>query len=156
MIFQNRTEAGHLLAKRLTMYAGRKNVIVLGVPRGGVSVAFEVATAIKAPLDVFLSRKLGVPGQEELAFGAVASGGVQVLDHDIIEAVGLSETEINQITKSVQRELDRRQRVYRGTSTWPERRYCSSMTASQRGPACVRQFERCVKPDRPELWSLFP
>jgi putative phosphoribosyl transferase len=116
MIFKNRTEAGRLLAKRLAArYAGRKDVIVLGVPRGGVPVAFEVATALKAPLDIFLSRKLGVPGQEELAFGALASGGVRVLDRDIVDAVNLSEAEIEQITKTVQRELDRRQRVYRGT-----------------------------------------
>lgn len=115
MIFTNRSKAGRLLARRLTSYAGRKDVIVLGVPRGGVPVAFEVATALKAPLDIFLSRKLGVPGQEELAFGAVASGGVRILDRAIIEAVGLSEMEIDQITKTVQTELDRRQRVYRGT-----------------------------------------
>ena len=81
MVFQNRVDAGRKLAKRLTTYANRSDVIVLGIPRGGVPVAFEVANALNAPLDVFLSRKLGVPGQEELAFGAVATGGIRVLDH---------------------------------------------------------------------------
>jgi len=90
MIFLNRTEAGKKLATRLTAYADRSDVIVLGLPRGGVPVAFEVARALHAPLDVFLSRKLGVPMQEELAFGALASGGVRVLDRDIITEVGIS------------------------------------------------------------------
>jgi len=79
MIFTNRTEAGRELALRLRTYADRDDVIVLGAPRGGVPVAFEVATALKAPLDVFVLRKLGVPGHEELAFGAIASGGVRIL-----------------------------------------------------------------------------
>ena len=87
-IFTNRTEAGQELARVLGKYANRKDVIVLGVPRGGVPVAFEVATALGAPLDVFVLRKLGVPGHEELAFGAIGSGGVRVLDPDIIEGLG--------------------------------------------------------------------
>ncbi|HYK88188.1 MAG TPA: phosphoribosyltransferase [Acidobacteriota bacterium] len=114
MVFQNRVEAGRLLAKQLRGYAGRNDVIVLGIPRGGVPVAFEVAMALKAPLDIFLSRKLGVPGQEELAFGAIASGDIRVLDRHLVEGLNISEQEIDQITKTVETELERRERVYRG------------------------------------------
>ncbi len=114
MIFDDRVDAGRQLAAKLGAYAGRKDVIVLGIPRGGVPVAFEVARALKAPLDIFLSRKLGVPGQEELAFGALATGGVRVLDRDLIAQVGISEREIDQIAASVKKELERRARVYRG------------------------------------------
>src|SRR5450756_1850347 len=101
MIFSNRREAGRKLAERLRVYANRKDVIVLGIPRGGVPVAFEVAKALDAPLDIFLSRKLGVPGQEELAFGAIATGDTRVLDREIIEATGISEEQIDQITVQV-------------------------------------------------------
>ncbi len=114
MIFDDRVDAGRQLAAKLGAYAGRKDVIVLGIPRGGVPVAFEVARALKAPRDIFLSRKLGVPGQEELAFGALATGGVRVLDRDLIAQVGISEREIDQIAASVKKELERRARVYRG------------------------------------------
>lgn len=114
-IFQDRADAGYRLAKALQAYANRKDVVVLGIPRGGVPVAFEVAKALHAPLDIFLSRKLGVPGQEELAFGAVASGGVRVLDQEIIEGVGISQEQIEQITEKVKKELERRDRLYRGT-----------------------------------------
>jgi len=113
MIFSNRTDAGRRLAGRLTAYANRPDVIVLGLPRGGVPVAFEVAKALHAPLDVFLSRKLGVPAQEELAFGAVATGGVRVLDRDIIREVGISDEEVERVTENVKKELERRERVYR-------------------------------------------
>lgn len=114
MIFGDRVDAGRRLAEKLRAYANREDVVVLGIPRGGVPVAFEVAAALNAPLDVFLSRKLGVPGQEELAFGAVATGGVRVLDQELIEAVGISKQEIEQITQKVRAELERRERVYRG------------------------------------------
>jgi len=114
MIFENRVEAGRRLAEKLKKYAGRQDIIVLGIPRGGVPVAFEVAKALQAPLDIFLSRKLGVPWQEELAFGALASGGVRVLDWDLIRSLGLPEEEIERITKTVRAELERRERVYRG------------------------------------------
>jgi len=113
MVFLNRTDAGHKLAARLAVYANRSDVIVLGLPRGGVPVAFEVARALHAPLDVFLSRKLGVPGQEELAFGALASGGVRVLDQDIIREVGISDEDVERVTETVKKELERRERVYR-------------------------------------------
>ncbi len=114
MIFKDRTDAGRRLAGQLQRYANRKDVIVLGIPRGGVPVAFEVAKALHAPLDIFVSRKLGVPGQEELAFGALASSGVRVLDREIIEGVGISEEQIEEITQRARKELERRERLYRG------------------------------------------
>jgi putative phosphoribosyl transferase len=114
IVFRDREEAGQKLAARLQAYANRKDVIVLGIPRGGVPVAFEVAKALNAPLDIFLSRKLGVPGQEELAFGAIATGETRVLDREIIEAVGISEAQIDQITAKVKKELERRENLYRG------------------------------------------
>ncbi len=114
MTFTNRTEAGRRLAKRLAAYANRGDVIVLGVPRGGVPVAFEVASELKAPLDVFVLRKLGVPGHEELAFGAIASGGVRILDSEIVEALRLSDFEIAMVTAREKEELERRERAYRG------------------------------------------
>jgi putative phosphoribosyl transferase len=115
MVFDDRADAGRKLAARLSAYAKRNDVIVLGIPRGGVPVAFEVAKALEAPLDVFLSRKLGVPGQEELAFGAVASGDVRVLDQQIVESVGISEQQIEQTTQAVKKELERRERIFRGS-----------------------------------------
>ena len=114
MIFTNRTEAGQELARHLTKYANRPDVIVLGVPRGGVTVAFEVATALGAPLDVFVLRKLGVPGHEELAFGAIGGGDVRVLDPDVIEGLGLSQLDIELVTSAEKQELKRRERAYRG------------------------------------------
>ena len=91
MTFANRKEAGQMLALCLRKYANRDDVIVLGAPRGGVPVAFEVAAALRAPLDVFVLRKLGVPGREELAFGAIASGGVRILDRHTVEGLGITE-----------------------------------------------------------------
>lgn len=114
MIFANRTEAGRELARSLRKYAGRDDVIVLGAPRGGVPVAFEVASALGVPLDVFVLRKLGVPGREELAFGAIASGGVRILDSDTVRVLGLTASEINQVTQTEEWELERRERKYRG------------------------------------------
>lgn len=113
MRFRDRSEAGQMLAKNLLRYAGREKVIVLGIPRGGVPVAFEVAQALGVPLDVFLSRKLGVPGQEELAFGAMATGSVRVLDRDIIDAAGISDEQIEATTERERKELDRRERLFR-------------------------------------------
>jgi putative phosphoribosyl transferase len=114
MIFTNRTEAGQGLAWHLTRYANRPDVIVLGVPRGGVTVAFEVATALGAPLDVFVLRKLGVPGHEEVAFGAIGGGGVRVLNPDVTEGLGLSQLDIELVTAAEKQELKRRERAYRG------------------------------------------
>ena len=114
MIFPNRTEAGCRLALRLQEYANRKNVIVLGIPRGGVPVAFEVARALKAPLDVLVLRKLGVPGHEELGFGAIASGGIRALNSEIVEALRISPWDIELVTEREARELKRREHAYRG------------------------------------------
>lgn len=113
MIFLDRAEAGRELATHLKSYANRDNVIVLGAPRGGVPVAFEVAIALGAPLDVFVLRKLGVPGREELAFGAIASGGVRILDPYIIQSLGLSPEDIERVTCAEKQELDRREHAYR-------------------------------------------
>jgi putative phosphoribosyl transferase len=114
MIFANRTEAGQSLAWRLEQYANREDVVILGIPRGGVPVAFEVAEALHAPLDVFLLRKLGVPGHEELAFGAIASGGVRVLDREILRSLLIPPRDVEAVTEREQRELKRREVVYRG------------------------------------------
>jgi putative phosphoribosyl transferase len=114
MIFANRSEAGRDLAWRLEKYAERDDVVVLGIPRGGVPVAFEVAQALHAPLDVFLLRKLGVPGHEEFAFGAIASGGVRVLDRQTLRALLISPANVDAVTAHEQQELKRRELVYRG------------------------------------------
>ncbi len=114
MKFKNRQEAGREVAVRLGKYANREDVIVLGVPRGGVSVAFEVASALHVPLDIFVLRKLGVPGHEELAFGAIGSGGVQILNADIVSRLGISELDIATVAKEQTKELQRREQRYRG------------------------------------------
>ena len=114
MIFANRKEAGQKLALRLRKYANRGDVIVLGAPRGGVPVAFEIAADLTAPLDVFVLRKLGVPGREELAFGAIASGGVRILNRNIVEGLGITGLDIERVTRAERQELDRRERSYRG------------------------------------------
>ena len=111
--FKDRKEAGRILANRLTKYADQKP-IVLGLPRGGVPVAFEVAKALKAPLDVYVVRKLGVPGHEELAMGAIASGDVRVLNKPVVEDLRISEEAIETETRKEQEELKRRELLYRG------------------------------------------
>jgi predicted phosphoribosyltransferase len=112
-LFRDRREAGRLLAAKLAGYANRQDVLVLALPRGGVPVAYEVARALNAPLDVFLVRKLGVPGHEELAMGAVATGGVRVLNEDVVRSLGIPEYVIEEIAKQEQRELAWRERLYR-------------------------------------------
>jgi len=102
-----------MLATTLQEYANRDDVVVLAVPRGGVPIGFEVAKALHAPLDVFVVRKLGLPGQEELAMGAIASGGVRVLNRDLLRALRIPEEVVDQITQEEQRELERREREYR-------------------------------------------
>src|SRR6195256_183876 len=111
--FRNRNEAGRFLAEQLTMYASPPDVLVLALPRGGVPVAYEVARALAAPLDVFLVRKLGVPGYEELAMGAVATGGVRVLNDQLIERLGIPEQLIDAVAARELQELARRERLYR-------------------------------------------
>ena len=111
--FANRTEAGRLLAEKLGEYAERNDVIVLGLPRGGVPVAYEVAKRLGAPLDVFIVRKLGVPGFEELAAGAIASGGVRVLNEDVVRAIPFAEQAIEAVTARETTELERREQIYR-------------------------------------------
>lgn len=118
--FRDRTEAGLLLAKKLAGYADRTDVLVLALPRGGVPVAFEVARALHAPLDVLIVRKLGTPGQEELAMGAITSGGVRVLNHEVVRNLNISEAEIDSVTAKEQQELERRDRLYRGQRAAPE------------------------------------
>jgi len=114
MLFQDRTEAGRVLADRLAAYANYPDAIVLALPRGGVPVAFEVAETLNLPLDIFVVRKLGLPGHEEFAMGAIASGGARVLDQDLIRQLSLSNEIIEHIVAREQRELERRERTYRG------------------------------------------
>ena len=111
--FRDRAEAGRVLAEKLADYAGREDVIVLALPRGGVPVAYEVARALGAPLDVFLVRKLGAPGHEELAMGAIASGDVVVMNDEVVKAMNVQADEILDAIASERRELARREEVYR-------------------------------------------
>jgi putative phosphoribosyl transferase len=120
MLFQDRAEAGRVLAGQLAAYANRPDVLLLGLPRGGVPVAYEVARALGAPLDVFSVRKLGVPGHEELAMGAVATGDVRVLNADVVQTLNIPNTVIENVAAAEQRELARRERVYRGDRAAPE------------------------------------
>jgi putative phosphoribosyl transferase len=120
--FSNRIEAGRQLAEKLDKYAGRENVIVLGLPRGGVPVAYEVAKRLHAPLDVFIVRKLGVPGFEELAAGAIASGGVRVLNEDVMRAIPHADEAIEAVTARETGELERREQIYREGRPPPELR----------------------------------
>src|SRR5438128_12339077 len=113
-LFRNRRDAGRVLAGLLEHYRDKPGVIVLGLPRGGVPVAYEVATALGASLDVFVVRKLGVPGHEELAMGAIASGGVLVLNDDVVAALRIRDDVIGQVAEREERELLRRERDLRG------------------------------------------
>src|SRR4051812_13173595 len=114
MLFQDRTDAGRQLADRLKHYAGRDDVLVLALPRGGVPVAFEVAQALHAPLDVFLVRKLGLPGQPELAMGAIATGGVHVINQDVVNHLQIPSAVVERVAAEERQELRRREHVYRG------------------------------------------
>jgi putative phosphoribosyl transferase len=116
MRFRDRQHAGRQLAERLEHYAGGENLIVLGLPRGGIPVAFEVARALGAPMDVFVVRKLGVPGHEELAMGAIASGGVRVLNETVLAELAIDESTIARAAAAESAELTRRERAYRGES----------------------------------------
>jgi putative phosphoribosyl transferase len=114
MLYRDRREAGRRLATRLSRYADRPDVVVLALPRGGVPVGFHVARALRAPLDVFLVRKLGFPGQEELAMGAIASGGVRILNSDLLSHLHVPEETIEETARREELELKRRERLYRG------------------------------------------
>jgi predicted phosphoribosyltransferase len=118
--FHDRSEAGRLLAAKLGAYTNRPDVLVLALPRGGVPVAYEVARALNAPLDVFLVRKLGVPGHEELAMGAIATGGVRVLNEEVKRALRIPDYVIDAVAAQEQRELARRERLYRGDRPPPD------------------------------------
>src|SRR5215208_100052 len=106
--FKDRRDAGKKLAQKLTAYVRQPNLLILALPRGGVPVAYEVALALNAPLDIFIVRKLGLPGREELALGAIASGGIRVLNHDIIRILNIPEEVIKLVAVAEQKELDRR------------------------------------------------
>ncbi len=120
MYFQDRHEAGQLLAKELDWLRGQDNLIVLGIPRGGVVVAYEVAAALNAPLDVYITRKIGAPYNPELAIGAVASDGTLVLDHMLVARVGASDDYIKEETERQRQEIERRMVAYRGSRPAPQ------------------------------------
>jgi predicted phosphoribosyltransferase len=119
-LFRDRREAGRLLATKLTNYASHPDVLVLALPRGGVPVAYEVASALGAPLDVFVVRKLGLPGYEELAMGAVASGGARVLNDQVVKRVGIPDHVVDAVATRELQELKRRERLYRGGRPPPD------------------------------------
>ena len=119
-LFKDRRDAGRKLAQELSAYTGRSDVIVLALPRGGVPVAYEVARALSVPLDIFIVRKLGLPGHEELAIGAIASGDVRVLNDDIVHALKIPQGMIETVTRQELQELERRERAYRGDRPAPE------------------------------------
>lgn len=116
----NRSHAGKVLAQHLRSYANRSDVLVLGLPRGGVPVAYEVASELNAPMDLFLVRKLGVPGHEELAMGAVASGGLRVLNDDVVNSLGVTHEVIERVAAKESAELLRREQLYRGDRPEPD------------------------------------
>jgi putative phosphoribosyl transferase len=118
--FHDRAEAGRFLSRELRRYAGRKDVLVLALPRGGVPVGFQVATELRIPLDVFLVRKLGVPGHEELAMGAIASGGVRVLNDDVIRRNAIPDEVIERVSAREEIELRRREHAYRRNTSLPD------------------------------------
>ena len=120
MIFRDRPDAGRALAAQLARYAARADVIVLALPRGGVPVAYEVAAALGAPLDVFVVRKLGVPGHDELAMAAIASGGIRVINQEVVRALRIPADVIDEVAAAEQVELERRERAYRGGRPPPD------------------------------------
>jgi putative phosphoribosyl transferase len=119
MLFQNRFHAGQVLAEEVDHYRDRSYVLVIALPRGGVPVAFEVARALRAPLDVFVVRKVGLPGQEELAIGAIASGGITVINHETIDELHIPEQEVRRLAAQELIELKRRESEYRGNRPAP-------------------------------------
>src|SRR5687768_13806232 len=118
--YRHRQEAGQVLAKELEHYAKQKNVLILALPRGGVPVAFEVAQALHAPLDLLIVRKLGIPDHEEQAMGAIASGGTQVLNESVIREFTISADALQTVIHKEQKELARREQAYRGNKPFPK------------------------------------
>lgn len=118
--FRDRAEAGRFLASRLENYANRNDVLVLALPRGGVPVGYEIASALGVPLDVFVVRKLGTPGREELAMGAIAHGGAVVVNKAVIHAFGIPDTAIETVVRRESEEVARRERLYRGSRAYPD------------------------------------
>ncbi|MCL6509070.1 MAG: phosphoribosyltransferase [Anaerolineae bacterium] len=154
--FRDRSQAGRLLARRLQRYAGRDDVVVLALPRGGVPVAYEIARALKAPMDVFVVRKLGVPGEEELAMGAIASGGVRVLSHELIAELGLTDEDVERVTARELAELNQRERVFRGDRPFPnlEGRVVILVDDGIATGATMRAAIRAVRAHRPARVSV--
>ena len=113
-MFRDRSDAGRILASRLTHYKGRKDLVVLALPRGGIPVAYEIGKELGVPVDVFVVRKLGVPGQEELAMGAIASGDVRIINYDVVNQFGIDQETIDRVTDKERQELRRREQLYRG------------------------------------------
>jgi predicted phosphoribosyltransferase len=120
MLFRDRADAGRHLLSKLGAYQGRPDVLVLGLPRGGIPVAYEVARGLSAPLDVFVVRKLGVPGQEELAMGAIATGGVRIVNRDVVDALHIPPDVVDRAAAEEARELERREQSYRGQRPEPQ------------------------------------
>jgi len=153
-LFRDRREAGRLLAEKLAAYANRPDVLVLALPRGGVPVAYEVARGLGAPLDVFVVRKLGVPGYEELAMGAIATGGVRVLNDQLVERLGIGDQAIEAIAARERQELERRERLYRGDRPPPDVRG-RTVTLVDDGlakePPCAPRSRRCGSRIQPAL-----
>ena len=113
-MFTNRSEAGRILASKLRHYKGRADVVILALPRGGIRVAYEIGKELEAPVDVFVVRKLGVPGQEELAMGAIATGDVRIINYDVVNELGINQETIDRVTDQERQELRRREQLYRG------------------------------------------
>jgi putative phosphoribosyl transferase len=151
--FQDRRDAGRALAAALQKYAERDDVVVLALPRGGVPVAYEVASALGAPLDLFLVRKLGTPGHRELAMGAIASGGVRVLNDDVVRWYGISNDAIEAVAREEERELVRRERAYReGREPVPiERRVAILVDDGLATGSTMRAAVKAVRQLRPSV-----
>lgn len=158
MLFQDRREAGRVLAYALRDFRERANVIVLALPRGGVPVAYEVARELNLPLDVFIVRKLGVPGQEELAMGAVASGGAVVLNREIIDEIGISREEIDAVAKREEVEIERREIEYRSGRPPLKIEGCTAILIDDglATGASMRAAARAVRPRARQVIAAVP
>src|SRR5215218_6316522 len=154
-VFQDRAAAGRVLADRLAGYADSSEVVVLALPRGGVPVGFQVARSLGAPLEVLSVRKLGVPGREELAMGAIASDGTQVINQTVVGELGISEDTLQAVAAAEQQELERRERTYRGQRPRPELTGKVVIVVDDGlapGRPCGRQWPRSAASSRPGSW----